>query len=104
MTEQLTEKTLERAIRLMAYSVDPTPETRRRFSKEIAEELIATKGAFAHLHALEKLDGYVSDDLRELWRDVLIWLDELEQPNGEQGDTHINGRGGEQASSPKDDC
>lgn len=63
-----------------------TTVTRRRFSKEIAEELIAVHGAFAHLHALEKLDGYVSDDLRELWvhddlrelwRDVLVWLDEL---------------------------
>jgi hypothetical protein len=77
---------------------------RRRFSKEIAEELIAVHGAFAHLHALEQLEGYVSDDLRELWRDVLVWLDELEQPNGGQVDTHIERRAGEQASSPKDDC
>lgn len=80
-----------------------TTVTRRRFSKEIAVELIAVHGAFAHLHALEQLDGYVSDDLRELWRDVLVWLDELEQPNGHV-DTHTEGRGGEQASSPKDDC
>jgi hypothetical protein len=50
---------------------------RRRFSKEIAVELITEHGAFAHLAALEKLDGYVSDDLKELWRDVLTWLDEL---------------------------
>lgn len=48
--------------------------TRHRFSKEIAEELIAEKKEFAHLHALEKLE--VGHNER-LWRDVLIWLDEL---------------------------
>lgn len=26
---------------------------------------------------LEKLEGYESEHLRDLWKDVLIWLDEL---------------------------
>lgn len=57
------------------YSTVTTVQ-RYRFSKEIAEELLALKGAFAHLYALEKLE---KNDL--LWRDVLAWLDEL--PKGE---------------------
>ena len=54
-----------------------TTVTRRRFSKEIAEELIDLHGAFAHFYALEQLEGYTSNDLREVWRDVLTWLVEL---------------------------
>lgn len=53
--------------------------TRHRFSKEIAEELIADKGAFAHFYALEKLENKVNETL---WRDVLAWLDEMEKPHG----------------------
>lgn len=49
--------------------------TRRRFSKEIAEELLAEKGDFAYLYALEKVE--TERGHTELWRDVLIWLDEL---------------------------
>ena len=49
--------------------------TRRRFSKEIAEELLAEKGEFAYLYALEKVE--TERGHAELWRDVLIWLDEL---------------------------
>jgi hypothetical protein len=52
-------------------------EDRRRFSKEIALELIEKYGAFAHLVALEHLEERQSEDLQTLWRDVLIWLDEL---------------------------
>lgn len=51
--------------------------TRRRFSKEIAEELLAEKGDFAYFYALEKLGDYQSEELKMLWRDVLTWLDEL---------------------------
>lgn len=51
--------------------------TRRRFSKEIAEELLAEKGDFAHFYALEKLESGGLTTHTELWRDVLIWLDEL---------------------------
>ena len=52
-------------------------EPRARFSKELAEETLAIHGAFAHLVALEKLEGYQSEELRTLWRDTLTWLDEL---------------------------
>jgi hypothetical protein len=52
-------------------------EPRARFSKELAEETLAVHGAFAHLIALEKLEGYQSDEMRKLWRDALKWLDEL---------------------------
>ena len=55
-----------------------TDEVKRsRFSKQIAEELIATHGAFAHLYALEKLETYTSNGMPGVWRDVLTWLDEL---------------------------
>ena len=54
-----------------------TTVTRHRFSKEIAEELIAEKKDFAYLYALEKLEGYESTPMRELWRDVLTWLNEM---------------------------
>lgn len=72
-----------------------TTVTRRRFSKELAEELIATKGDFAHFYALEKLEGYVSDPMRELWRDVLTWLDELGGNDGGGVDKDRNGCGEE---------
>ena len=51
-------------------------EPRRRFSKEIAEELLAEKGDFAHFYALEKLEGERAVNVG-LWKDVLTWLDEL---------------------------
>ena len=47
---------------------------RRRFSKEIAEELIAEKGEFAYLYALEQAETTRDTSL---WKDVLTWLDEL---------------------------
>lgn len=51
---------------------------RRRFSKEIAKELLALHGDFAHFKALEELqtEGKLIDT-QQLWRDVLLWLDEL---------------------------
>lgn len=51
--------------------------SRKRITREIAEELIALHGDFAYVHALEKLDGYKSNEMTGLWRDVLTWLDEL---------------------------
>ncbi len=70
---------------------------RSRFSKEIAEELIAHYGAFAHLHALEKLETYVSNDMRTIWWDVLAWLDELGEDDvrGTTGDTDLAEQCGE---------
>ena len=52
------------------------PLKRHRFSKEIAEELIAERGAFAHYYCLEKLEGERAVNV-SLWRDVLTWIDEL---------------------------
>jgi len=56
-----------------------TDEVKRcRFSKEVAEELIATHGAFAHLVALGELESTrKSLNTDFMWRDVLTWLDEL---------------------------
>ena len=73
---------------------------RSRFSKEIAEELIAHYGAFAHLHALEKLETYVSNDMRTIWWDVLAWLDELGEDDVRRitGDTDLAEQGVEQLS------
>lgn len=70
-------------------------KSRARMSREIAEELLITQGAFAHLHALEKMEGYVSDPMRELWRDVLTWLDELGGNDGRGVDKDRDGCGEE---------
>jgi hypothetical protein len=59
------------------YSMVKTVE-RHRFSKEIAEELLAVHGAFAHLYVLEEIESNQSKlDTKPMWRDVLTWLDEL---------------------------
>ena len=95
MTKEL-EQTLSMTLRAVAYSMDTTStETRKRFSKEIAEELLAKHGAFAHMYALEKLEGYESSALRELWRDVLMWLDELGGNYGRGVDKNRDGCGEE---------
>jgi hypothetical protein len=52
-----------------------TPESRHRMSKEIAEELLAEKGEFAHFYCAEKLAN--NTNAPRLWRDVLSYLDEL---------------------------
>ena len=52
-----------------------TPESRHRMSKEIAEELLAEKGAGAYLYCVEKLAN--NTNAPRLWRDVLSYLDEL---------------------------
>ena len=53
-----------------------TTVTRHRFSKEIAEELIAEKKDFAYLYALEMLETQ-PEGAKGMWRDVLTWLDEM---------------------------
>lgn len=52
-----------------------TKESRHRLSKEVAEELRELNGDKAFLYCVEKL----SNDTRnpQLWRDVLTWLEEL---------------------------
>jgi hypothetical protein len=59
----------------IAYKMNITPESRHRMAKEIAEELIAEKGAGAYFYCVEKL----ANDTQQprLWRDVLSYLDEL---------------------------
>jgi hypothetical protein len=52
-----------------------TKESRHRLSKEVAVELRELNGDKAFLYCVEKL----SNDTRnpQLWRDVLTWLEEL---------------------------
>jgi hypothetical protein len=52
---------------------------RKRLSQQIAESVIESHGAFAHLYALEKLERPTKEgvDTAPLWRDVLTWIDEL---------------------------
>lgn len=75
MTEPLTEKSLAMCLRELAYAMNVTPESRHRMSKEIAEELLAEKGADAYFYCVEKLANNTSAP--RLWRDVLTYLDEM---------------------------
>jgi len=52
---------------------------RKRLSQQIAESVIESHGAFAHLYALEKLERPTKEgvDTAPLWRDVLTCIDEL---------------------------
>ena len=70
---------------------------RVRFTKQIAEELIAVHGTFAHLAALETLETQKNVGQRDLWRDVLAWLDELGEDDvrADTGRNELNGQGGE---------
>lgn len=71
-----------------------TPESRHRMSKEIAEELLAEKGAGAYFYCVEKL----ANDTKapRLWRDVLSYLDEI---GVKDGLPDREGRGEEQEGS-----
>ena len=53
------------------------PKARMRFSRQVAEELVARFGAFAHMHALEAMESRNQVHSRVLWRDVLTTLDEI---------------------------
>ena len=77
-----------------------TPESRHRMAKEIAEELIAEKGAGAYFYCVEKL----ANDTQQprLWRDVLSYLDEIGVTDGAVG-TNRNGRGQESTHRTDDD-
>lgn len=57
-----------------------TPESRHRMSKEIAEELLAEKGAGAYFYCVEKLANNTTAP--RLWRDVLSYLDEIGVKDG----------------------
>jgi hypothetical protein len=54
-----------------------TDQSRHRLSKEIAIDLLDEHGdgGGAHLHCVEKLTNNAANP--QLWRDVLAWLDEL---------------------------
>ena len=68
------------------YSTMPpqSPDTdgsRRRMTKEIAEELIAWHGPMAAMHCLEALVNEKSHP--QMWRDVMAWIKELQgEENG----------------------
>jgi len=52
-----------------------TKESRHRLSKEVAEELRELNGGKAFLYCVEKLSNGTQNP--QLWRDVLTWLEEL---------------------------
>jgi len=54
------------------HAADPR---RKRVTKQIAEFLIDTYGPSAHFHALKELEAETMS--RDMWRDVLSWLDDL---------------------------
>ena len=55
-----------------------TQESRHRMSKEIAQELKEKMGNGAYLYCLERLSN--NTEQPRLWRDVLSWLDETNEP------------------------
>jgi len=52
--------------------------SRMRMSKELAQELKEQRGDGAHLYCVEKLSN--GTEHPQLWRDVLAWLDETNDP------------------------
>lgn len=77
-----------------------TPESRHRMAKEIAEELVKEKGAFAHFYCAEKLANNTTAP--RLWRDVLSYIDEMGETNGGRVDTD-DGRPREESANHTDD-
>ena len=72
--EELTATTMKVSIAEIASHMSTTTESRHRMAKEIAEELIAEKGEFAHFYCTEKLTNGTAP---KLWRDVLTYIDEM---------------------------
>ena len=62
---------------MSAQALELYPESRARFSRQVAEELLHRYGAFAHMHGLEALESRDQEHSRKLWRDVLTTLDEI---------------------------
>jgi len=63
-------------------------DERHRMSKEIAQELRDQLGEGAHLYCVEKLSNDTGNPQLwrdELWRDVLAWLDEVNNDPVEAG-------------------
>ena len=52
-----------------------TQESKHRISKEIAQELKQELGKGAYFYCVEKLSNNTQNP--QLWRDVLTWLEEL---------------------------
>lgn len=52
--------------------------SRHRMSKELAHELKDQLGNGAYLYCVERLSN--NTDHPQLWRDVLAWLDETNDP------------------------
>jgi len=52
-----------------------TQQSRHRLSKEVAQELREEYGNGAYLYCVEKLSNNTVNP--QLWRDVLTWLEEL---------------------------
>ena len=52
--------------------------SRYRMSKELAQELKGKMGNGAYLYCVERLSN--NTEYPQLWRDVLAWLDETNDP------------------------
>ena len=63
-----------------------TDPRRARITKQIAEFLIDTHGPSAHFQALKELEAETMS--RDMWRDVLSWLDDLTK-EGKQNDPEL---------------
>jgi len=66
-----------------AYGRGEEVIVRHRMSKEIAEELFLDMGDSAFVYVLERLENSAKNP--QLWRDVLLWLDE-ESTKGESNE------------------
>jgi hypothetical protein len=72
-----------------AEALELYPESRARFSRQIAEELLRLYGAFAHIHALEALESRHQEHAQKLWRDVLTTLDEITNERKQDDSTKL---------------
>jgi len=59
----------------VAYEMKGVTKSRHRLSKELAEELRELNGDKAFFYCVEKLSNNTKNP--QLWRDVLTWLEEL---------------------------
>lgn len=74
---------------MSAQALELYPESRARFSLQIAEELLRLHGAFAHIHALEAMESRHQEHAQKLWRDVLTTLDEITNERKQNDTTEL---------------
>jgi hypothetical protein len=82
------------------YVLKQMPNTKSRFSWQLAQSLHENYGDMAHLHVLEKLSTCSPNSYdANMWRDALTYLDEIGENDvrGNTGDADRIGRKGEQS-------